>query len=184
MIMFSFMLLVITWINPGVDDLHAYVSPGNFYEQGELTVNVINIPETPAPVELDVYTPLDAGTYPVVVFQHGFSGSIKGYETISTHLASHGFVVILPQMYPPGDFGAAPTPEEEAALGVEIVSWVEANINGPIFRSPLTRSAGAVRPFPGGQTAYCMALQVPETVKALSGVDPVDGLEMFGQNLE
>ena len=130
-----------------------------------------------------MYTPLDAGTYPVVIFQHGFTGSIKGYETISTHLASHGFVVVLPQMYPPGDFGGAPTPEAEAALGVQIVSWVEANINTYVTVTADVSLLGLAGHSRGGQTAYRMALQVPEKVKALAGVDPVDGLEIFGQSL-
>ncbi len=171
------------WIDPLITDLNAYVSPGNFYGQGELSVDVINIPNTTAPVALDVYTPLSPDTYPVVIFQHGFSGSIKGYETISTQLASHGFVVVLPQMYPPGDFGAAPTPEEEAVLGVEIISWVEANINTYIPVTGDTDLLGLSGHSRGGQTAYRMALLVPEKVKALSGVDPVDGLVMFGQSL-
>jgi pimeloyl-ACP methyl ester carboxylesterase len=86
-------------------------------------------------------------------------------------------------MYPPGDFGAAPTPEEEAALGVEIISWVEANINTFIPVTGNTALLGLSGHSRGGQTAYRMTLLVPEKVKALSGVDPVDGLVMFGQSL-
>jgi len=123
-IIFFFAQLLLTWIDPLVAVPNAYVSPGNFYEPGELTVSVINIPDTTAPVELDVYTPSVSDTYPVVIFQHGFGGSIKAYETISEHLASHGFVVILPQMYGPG-FQDAPTAEEEATLGLNVISWIE-----------------------------------------------------------
>ena len=171
-------------ISLSVSDLEAYVSPGNFYEPGELSVQVINIPDTTAPVELDVYTPVTSDEYPLVIFQHGFTGSIKGYETISSHLASHGFVVVLPQMYPPGGGGDIPTPEEEAALGVQIISWLEVNINTIV--TPVTADTnllGLSGHSRGGQIAYRMTLQVTEKVKALAGVDPVDGLEMFGQTL-
>ena len=178
--MFFFIQLLIPWINPGVDDLYAYVSSGNFYEQGELSVNVINIPDSTAPVELDVYTPLEAGTYPVVIFQHGFGGSIKAYETISQHLAGHGFVVILPQMYGPG-FQDAPTAEEEAVLGLQIVSWVEAHINNYIPVTADTDLLGLAGHSRGGQVAYRMTLQLSEKVKALAGVDPVDALGFAGQ---
>jgi pimeloyl-ACP methyl ester carboxylesterase len=177
-----FVFLVVSWINLVIDDLHAYISPGNFYGQGELSVNVVTIPDTTAPVELDVYTPSAADTYPVVIFQHGFGGSIKAYETISNHLASHGFVVVLPQMYGPG-FQDAPTPEAEAVLGVQIVSWVKANINSHISVTADTDLLGLAGHSRGGQTAYRMALQLTETVKALAGVDPVDGLEIFGQSM-
>ena len=179
-VIFFFIFLVIPWINPGVDDLHAYVSPGNFYEQGALPINVINIPDTTAPVELDVYTPSAADTYPVVIFQHGFGGSIKAYETISTQLASHGFVVILPQMYGPG-FQDAPIAEEEAVLGLQIISWVEDNINSHIPVTADTSLLGLAGHSRGGQVAYRMALQIPQKVKALAGVDPVDALGFAGQ---
>ena len=64
--------LVVPFINPGVDDLHAYVSPGNFYEQGELSVSVVNIPDTTAPVELDVYTPSGCWHLPGCCFSAWF----------------------------------------------------------------------------------------------------------------
>jgi chlorophyllase len=165
----------------GFSVVSLYVSTGNFYQQGELDVQVVTIPDTTAPVELDIYTPTAPASYPVIIFQHGFTGSIKGYETISTHLASHGFVVVLPQMYPPGDFGGAPTPEEEASLGVQLISWVEAHINNHISVTADTDLLGLAGHSRGGQTAYRMALEVPEKVEALAGVDPVDGLDLFGQ---
>ena len=34
--------LVVPWIDPLVADLNAYVSPANFYEQGELSVDPDN----------------------------------------------------------------------------------------------------------------------------------------------
>ena len=35
--------------------------------------------------------------YPVVVFSHGAGGSREGYAYAATHLASHGYLVVLPQ---------------------------------------------------------------------------------------
>ena len=169
--------LVLTWIGPLVAGVNAYISPGNFYEPGELSLSVINIPDTTAPVELDVYTPSGSETYPVVIFQHGFGGSIKSYETISEHLASHGFVVILPQMYGPG-FQDAPTAEEEATLGLGVISWIEANINDFIPVNADTSLLGIAGHSRGGQVAYRITLQLPEKVKALAGVDPVDATAM------
>ena len=169
--------LVLTRVGPLVTDVNAYVSPGDFYSQGELSVTLTTIPDTTAPVELDVYTPSSPDTYPVVIFQHGFGGSIKGYETISEHLASHGFVVILPQMYGPG-FQNAPTAEEEAVLGLDVISWIEANINDFIPVDADTSLLGIAGHSRGGQVAYRITLQLPEKIKALAGVDPVDATEM------
>ena len=158
-----------------------YLSPGNFYDPGELSVEVISLSDDGAPVEMDIYTPSECGRYPVVMFQHGFTASIKGYETIMTQLASHGFVVVVPQMYPPFDGIAAPTPEEEAALGVDIIRWLEKNLQEVVPVNADMRLLGLAGHSRGGQIAYRMALEVPRKIRALAGVDPVDGLEIFGQ---
>jgi pimeloyl-ACP methyl ester carboxylesterase len=158
-----------------------YVSPGDFYEPGELSVELISLSGDDAPVEMDIYTPSECGRYPVVMFQHGFTASIKGYETIMTQLASHGFVVVVPQMYPPLDGTAAPAPEEEAALGVDIIRWLEKNLQEVVPVNADMRLLGLAGHSRGGQIAYRMALEVPRKIRALAGVDPVDGLEIFGQ---
>jgi dienelactone hydrolase len=172
----------------GCKGIFLYVSKGDFYQPGKLSVQVISLEagdKFAAPVPMDIYTPTDLFRYPVIIFQHGFTGSIKGYETILNRLASHGFVVVAPQMYPPGGGmgGAYPTPEEEAALGVQIISWVQENIQSIVPVNADATLLGLSGHSRGGQTAYRMALQVPDKVKALSGVDPVDGLTMFGQKL-
>lgn len=154
-----------------------YVSPGNFYETGALSVDVINVPDTTAPVELDIYTPTDAGRYPVVIFHHGFGGWIKAYETVAEHLASHGFVVILPQMYGPG-FKDAPTAQEEAAAALEVVGWIENHVNDLISVTADTGLLGLAGHSRGGQVVYRIALLITEQIKALAGVDPVDATAM------
>jgi chlorophyllase len=165
-----------------------YRSCGDFYNPGKLAVQVISLAANEHysnPVQMDIYTPKESFRYPVIIFQHGFTGSIKGYETILNHLASHGFVVVAPQMYPVGEGmgGSYPTPEEEAELGVEIISWVQENIKNIVPVNADVTLLGLSGHSRGGQIAYRMALQVPEKVKALSGVDPVDALTMFGQTL-
>ena len=185
-------LLLVFWVAlcvvAGCKGIFLYVSSNDFYQPGELSVQVISLEaggEFTAPVPMDIYTPTAAFRYPVIIFQHGFTGSIKGYETILNHLASHGFVVVAPQMYPPGGGmgGSYPTPEEEAALGVEIISWVRENISCIVPVNADATLLGIAGHSRGGQTAYRMALEVPHKVKALSGVDPVDGLVIFGQEL-
>lgn len=165
-----------------------YKSCEDFYKPGRLAVQVISLAANEQysnPVQMDIYAPKETFRYPVIIFQHGFTGSIKGYETILNHLASHGFVVVAPQMYPPGGGmeGSYPTPEEEAALGVQIISWVQENIKYIVPVNADATLLGLSGHSRGGQIAYRMALQVPEKIKALSGVDPVDALTMFGQEL-
>ena len=83
-----FISVLTAWIDPCVN---AYASPGNFYVQGELSINVINIADTIAPVELDVYTPSDSDTYPVIIFNMGFpvlSKAMKRFLRTSPATAS------------------------------------------------------------------------------------------------
>jgi chlorophyllase len=165
-----------------------YKSCDDLYGLGRLSVQVISLAaheQFDNPVPMDIYAPKEPFRYPVIIFQHGFTGSIKGYETILHHLASHGFVVVAPQMYPAGGGmgGPYPTPEEEAALGVQIIAWVQENIKHVVPVNADARVLGLSGHSRGGQIAYRMALQVPEKITALSGVDPVDGLVIFGQTL-
>ena len=171
------LLLVVMVCLSNCTDYLLYVSPGNFYQKSILPVEVISIPDTTAPVEMDIYTPTRSARYPVVVFQHGFGGSIKAYETIAEHLASHGFVVILPQMYGPG-FQDAPTAEEEAVLGLEVLAWIDDNLNDLVPVEADTDLLGLAGHSRGGQVAYRLALKLSEEVKGLAGVDPVDATEM------
>ncbi len=165
-----------------------YKSYDDFYQPGPLSVQVISLAAQEQynnPVQMDIYAPREPFRYPVVLFQHGFTGSIKGYETILNHLASHGFVVVAPQMYPAGGGmgGSYPSPEEEAALGVEIISWMQDNLPRVVPVNADTRLLGIAGHSRGGQIAYRIALQVGEKITALSGVAPVDGLVIFGQEL-
>lgn len=165
----------------GCKDNLLYVSPGNFYKTGKLAVQVIALEagqQFNNPVQMDIYTPEKAWRYPVIIFQHGFTGSIKQYETILHQLASHGFVVVAPQMYQPS--APWPTYAEEAALGVEIISWLQENLNNIVPVHADTSLLGLVGHSRGGQAAYRMALLVPEKVAALAGVDPVDGSLDYG----
>ncbi len=176
------LLVIGVWVSmTACSEYILYVSPGNFYQMGELSVEVVSVPATSAPVAMDIYVPQAAFRYPVVIFQHGFTASIKGYETVMTHLASHGFVVVVPQMYPPGDFYNVPTPEEEATVGSEIITWLEDSIQTIVPVNADMGLLGLCGHSRGGQIAYRMALQDTDTLKALAGVDPVDALAMFGQ---
>jgi dienelactone hydrolase len=47
-------------------------------------------------VELSIEYPISSGTYPLIVWSHGFGGSPRGYVGFSSWWASHGYVVIKP----------------------------------------------------------------------------------------
>src|SRR5512140_1171060 len=78
-----------------------YRGVANPYELGPLTVRTVSLDrcQNGAPVPLLIHTPDQPGTYAVVVFQHGFMSRNSMYGDVLRHLASHGFVVVAPQMY-------------------------------------------------------------------------------------
>ncbi|KAF8654002.1 hypothetical protein HU200_062144 [Digitaria exilis] len=61
-------------------------------------VDQSQVPSVPKPVMV-VVTPTDAGTYPVAVFLHGCNLVNSWYESLLTHVASHGFIAVAPQLY-------------------------------------------------------------------------------------
>src|SRR5207253_2141701 len=47
-------------------------------------------------LQLSIDYPTKTGSYPVIIFSHGFGGSKNGYEGLASYWASHGYVVIRP----------------------------------------------------------------------------------------
>lgn len=47
-------------------------------------------------LDMSIEYPIASGTYPLIVWSHGFSGSNRGYVGLSSYWASQGYVVIKP----------------------------------------------------------------------------------------
>ncbi len=153
----------------------------NFYQPGDLNITVFSTSESKTPLPLDIYTPRQHGIYPVVVFLHGFTGCRRHYETILYHLASHGFIVIAPQMYRAECYGCAPSPAVESLKGLLLLRWIRSRINGFISVTADTDHIGVAGHSRGGQIAFRIAVAAGDTIGAVAGIDPVDGLAAFGQ---
>lgn len=78
-----------------------------------------------------LFAPTPPGSYPVVVFQHGYVLENSFYGDILSHLSSWGFVVVAPQMYP--THGGLPFESADATSEVSeassIVVWLRDNLN-------------------------------------------------------
>lgn len=131
--------------------------------------------ESGVPLTVRLFAPVAAGTYPVVQFQHGFLSDRRAMDEVLTRLASHGFVVVAPQMYPAdgvplGKEAAA----DEARAAVTLAKWSRE------FAATVMGSAADPRPIGlaghsrGGKVSWLVAQQGLE-VRGLVGVDPVDG---------
>ncbi|GLT77080.1 hypothetical protein SLA2020_486980 [Shorea laevis] len=131
-------------------------------------------PSPPKP--LLIFTPTTAGTYPVILFFHGFYLRNCFYTDLLNFICSHGFIIVAPQLVniiPPGG-------QEEVDLAGEVADWVPLglksflpeNVEANLLRLNLV---GHSR---GGKTAFAVALGYSKTTQkfsALVGIDPVAG---------
>lgn len=155
------------------------MSDGSPYERGGLATKADDVArcENGAPIPFRVHSPVPSGVYPVVVFQHGFLARNTCYDDILDHVASHGFVVVAPQMYEPG-VGALfgnPTAAEEAREVERLLVWLSANVAGLTDGSARFDLLGLAGHSRGGKVVWLVLEAHPTAARAAAGVDPVDG---------
>ncbi|CAL4925018.1 unnamed protein product [Urochloa decumbens] len=133
---------------------------------------------TPPPKPLLVAAPCEAGEYPVLVFLHGYLVVNSFYSQLFQHVASHGFIVVAPQLYTI----SGPDTTEEISAAAAVISWLAGGGLScslpPGVRADATKVSvsGHSR---GGKVAFALALghaKLPLRLAALVAVDPVDGM--------
>jgi len=163
-----------------------YLGTDDPYSPGSLTVRSVDLApcDAGAPVALRIHTPEAAGTYAVVVFQHGFFALNYAYDVILRHLASHGFVVVAPQMYLPGVAALLdqPTAAEEAQLALQVLAWLPDHLGAAAGVQVRTDRLGLAGHSRGGKVAWLILSSNPGLVQVFAGVDPVDGPETLTGN--
>jgi len=156
-----------------------YVGTQNVFSPGNLTVQFREVAqdEAGAPVLVRVWYPQEAGTYAVVIFQHGFLMSSGWYSTLLSHLASHGFVVAAPQMYAADGLPLGkPTAAEEAVTALEVHTWVTTQLGTLLGQTvPYAQRLGYAGHSRGGKVQWLVLSGNPTLAQAVAGVDPVDG---------
>lgn len=156
-----------------------YLGQGDIYEPGPLTVRRIEVAacELAAPRPMLVFAPEQEGSYAVVLFQHGFLSGNFQYSRMLEHVASHGFIVVAPQMYPPGLralFGE-PAAAQEAETAERIIAWLPGHLDALTGVRACTERLGLAGHSRGGKVAWIVVKRQPEVADAIAGVDPVDG---------
>lgn len=128
-------------------------------------------------VKLRLFAPIPGGTYPYIQFQHGFQLLNTAYDDVLSQVASHGFVVIVPQMYEPGiaSLFAGPTAEEEAELAEAILLDLPLRFDELPAIERYESGIGLAGHSRGGKVAWRVAVDQPERLRGLVGIDPVDG---------
>ncbi|KAK1677480.1 hypothetical protein QYE76_038328 [Lolium multiflorum] len=164
-------------------------SAGDVFDHGRHGTSLAQVQEAKAsrcsppsvagpPKPLLVAAPCDAGEYPVVVFLHGYLANNYFYSQLLRHVASHGFIVVAPQLYT----FSGPDTTAEISSAAAVTDWLaDGGLSSslpPNVRPNLTvvSISGHSR---GGKVAFGLALGHARTslpLAALIAVDPVDGM--------
>jgi len=155
-----------------------YQGSDPIFMPGTLGVDTISLSSgmQGAPVPIRLWLPREVGTYPVVVFQHGFLLANTHYSDLFTHIASHGFVVVAPQMYIPGGLPIGKPSTDEETMSAELVlTWVKQNIRSVTGNKAASSSLALAGHSRGGKVVWKMMVNGAMGISALVGVDPVDG---------
>ncbi|GFP86034.1 chlorophyllase-2 chloroplastic, partial [Phtheirospermum japonicum] len=163
----------------------------NVFAIGNYTTNLIKVePQNTCtenvlcpPKQLLISTPSEAGFYPVLIFLHGYLLNNSFYSQLLRHVASHGFIVVAPQLY----CIAGPDTNEEIKSTSEITNWLSRGLNDflPSQIQPNLDKLGLAGHSRGAKVAFALALNKsnnlssnynsPPRFSALIGIDPVDG---------
>ncbi|KAL1207779.1 Chlorophyllase-1 [Cardamine amara subsp. amara] len=158
------------------------------FEIGSLPTTVITTDPsendlTAPPKPVKITSPTVAGTYPVVLFFHGFYLRNYYYSDVLNHVASHGYILVAPQLcklLPPGG-------QVEVDDAGKVINWASKNLKAHLPNSvnangKYTALVGHSR---GGKTAFAVALGHAATLdpslkfSALIGIDPVAGVNKY-----
>ncbi|OMO54677.1 Chlorophyllase [Corchorus capsularis] len=144
------------------------------------SVSTSSLP-VPPPKPLLIATPgeAEAGEFAVLIFLHGYLLYNSFYSQLIQHVASHGFIVIAPQLYTVAGADATEEIKSTAAITNWLSKGILQSLLPPNVKPNLTKLAlsGHSR---GGKVAFALALEKAMTTlkfSALIGVDPVDGMD-------
>jgi len=121
-------------------------------------------------LDATAYLPDGPGPFPVVVLTHGFQLSPVDYVSYGEHLASWGYITVLPQF--PGNIFSSPTHTELKTALADVLDWVDSGptlFGGTEDPSQLALAGHSL----GGKIALLLATEDgrPDAVFA---IDPVD----------
>lgn len=125
-------------------------------------------------IPLTIFLPDGDGPYPVVVLHHGFQLETGLYTSYGEHLASWGYVAVLPQM--PGGLISSPNHRELKEYLLGVLDWIDGSagdVQGPLGGKADPDRLGLSGHSMGGKIAL---LAATEDLRPLCvfGLDPVD----------
>ncbi|KAF5741909.1 chlorophyllase-1 [Tripterygium wilfordii] len=165
---------------PRLNELSIF-APGPHSVQ-EFSVETSSSSKPPKP--LFIVTPTEPGKYPILQFYHGTVLINTYYRQVLQLIASHGYIVVAPQLYQPWDVVVLMCACLEVQDAGKVINWLpKPSPEG--LQSVLpenvtcdTTQIGLAGHSRGGKTAFAVALGDADTnlkFQALIGIDPVAG---------
>ncbi|CAI5499834.1 unnamed protein product [Closterium sp. Naga37s-1] len=111
-------------------------TPGKVFSKGTYPVAAKWLPQRrrvlfrnnpPKPLRIWSPKPASATALPVLLFQHGFSAQTIYYSRLLSRVASHGFIVVAPQMYP----------ITTTTNAIPEILWLRSHLSSTLTPSPL-----------------------------------------------
>ncbi|XP_027925108.1 chlorophyllase-1-like [Vigna unguiculata] len=156
------------------------------FQKGDIQWKQFKVDESTAsssspPKPLLIFTPTVPGAYPVILFCHGFFVPNTFYSDLLTHIVSHGFILVAPQLFCKGLPMLEPS---EVKFAGKVADWVAEGLQ-PLLPENVEANLEKVvvsGHSKGGKTAFCVALGYAKTklkISALVGIDPVAGTSKY-----
>ncbi|KAL8140021.1 hypothetical protein V2J09_006042 [Rumex salicifolius] len=156
------------------------------FETGCFSTVLLNIaPQggcgVPPPKPLLIASPSssDGPDFPVLLLLHGYLLYNTFYSQLISHIASHGFIVIAPQLYSM----AGPDSTEEVKALASIIDWLSKGLSQvlPPKVKPNLHKLTVSGHSRGGKVTFAFALKrvasSPLKISGFIGIDPVDGMD-------
>jgi len=146
--------------------------PGAFANTSATNVSVTLAAAT---VTVDLYWPTDPGPFPAIVLGHGFARNAAVNAGWGAHLASHGFVVAVPNFPTP----VSPNHVLNGQIMRQLLAWMRTSPTpigaraDPIHGAYVGHSAGGLAAF--------LAAAADQSITTLVGLDPVDANDVGAQ---
>ncbi|KAL3531308.1 hypothetical protein ACH5RR_010630 [Cinchona calisaya] len=155
------------------------------FEQGNLSVKSFKVESSAVSSKckpLFIVTPTTRGMYPVVQFQPGFMCLNTSYSQLLQHIASHGCIVVAPQIYRT----ICKSIPQEIKDSAEVTNWMATDLQSLLPENVTAdfTKLGIAGHSRGGKVAFSLALGKAETTlkyTALMGIDPVAGVNAVFQ---
>lgn len=136
----------------------------------------------PTNIQLTIYLPQKTGSMPGILFLHGFQLGPGHYASYATLLASHGYIVILPQL--PGSIIIPKTHLALKGYIIAILDWMEDNAGNAqgILQGQLDMSRIGIGGHSMGGKLSMLVASEDDRPKASFNIDPVDAGPPIGNN--